>query len=459
MNDHSPSTDSCSAAAGSALARSTVPAHSRSRMSHASRNPSGSVGRIFARSGSRRSSSAWTSGATSTPLTVRPSISPSIRTLRNPTPRITTSLNQASRNRAPVRSTSSKSASLRWTWWNLARCRWTCSKRESARSCWWKSAMSPTLATAADKHRHTGHRGEPATAVRGVLRRLVRRHGGHTGQGRDRAAPPRPAAALRPPACSAGTASPRWSTRCGCRPATRCWTSPAAAAATAWRSPAAPAPAWWASTSRPRRCGRRRRRPSGSGGRLTSAPATWAATGVDRTRSRACCVSTPSSSPSSPLPPTRSCAGSWFLAGGPCSPAGSRWTRLTTGLPDRLRKVDLRGGLTGAGFADVDVRERPVWRAAERAMWEEAAALDPVDDPALRSFHDEGVRSLQIFDRVRRVLATATAPACAPITWTLRHQTRRRPGVSASKGSCSLPTVALTAREHRRTFSHGGPDR
>ncbi len=28
-------------------------------------------------------------------------------------------------------------------------------------------------------------------------------------------------------------------------------------------------------------------------------------------------------------------------------------------------------------------------------MWEEAAALDPGDDPALRSFHDEGVRSLE----------------------------------------------------------------
>jgi SAM-dependent methyltransferase len=81
------------------------------------------------------------------------------------------------------------------------------------------------------------------------------------------------------------------------------------------------------------------------------------------------------------------------------------------GLPERLRTVDLHGGLTGAGFAAVDVRERPAWRSAERGMWEEAAALDPGDDPALQSFHDEGVRSLQIFDRVRRVLATATAPA------------------------------------------------
>ena len=43
-------------------------------------------------------------------------------------------------------------------------------------------------------------------------------------------------------------------------------------------------------------------------------------------------------------------------------------------------------------------------------MWQEAAALDPGDDPALRSFHDEGVRSLEIFGLVRRVLATASAP-------------------------------------------------
>ncbi len=43
-------------------------------------------------------------------------------------------------------------------------------------------------------------------------------------------------------------------------------------------------------------------------------------------------------------------------------------------------------------------------------MWEEAAALDPGDDPALQSFHDEGVRSLDTFTLVRRVMASATAP-------------------------------------------------
>jgi SAM-dependent methyltransferase len=79
-------------------------------------------------------------------------------------------------------------------------------------------------------------------------------------------------------------------------------------------------------------------------------------------------------------------------------------------VPARVRQVDLRAGLTAAGFADVEVHDRPDWRAWERAMWEEAAALDPGDDPALRSFHDEGVRSLDMLDLVRRVLATATAP-------------------------------------------------
>jgi hypothetical protein len=67
--------------------------------------------------------------------------------------------------------------------------------------------------------------------------------------------------------------------------------------------------------------------------------------------------------------------------------------------------------LEGAGFVDVVVRERADWRAAEQAMWREAAALDPGDDPALVSFHEEGVRVLEGFDRVRRVMATAAGPS------------------------------------------------
>jgi len=79
-------------------------------------------------------------------------------------------------------------------------------------------------------------------------------------------------------------------------------------------------------------------------------------------------------------------------------------------VPGRVRRTDLRTGLTAAGFTDVEVLERPAWRDRERAMWKEAAALDPCDDAALRSFHEEGVRCLEIFSLMRRVMATATAP-------------------------------------------------
>ncbi|MGH8970460.1 MAG: IS1380 family transposase [Actinomycetes bacterium] len=82
-------------------------------------------------------------------------------------------------------------------------------------------------------------------------------------------------------------------------------------------------------------------------------------------------------------------------------------------LPVRLRRVDLAAGLTAAGFHDVEVSERPTWRAVERDMWEEAVALDPGEDAALQSFHDEGVRSLETFHLLRRVSATATAPSFA----------------------------------------------
>ena len=89
------------------------------------------------------------------------------------------------------------------------------------------------------------------------------------------------------------------------------------------------------------------------------------------------------------------------------------WEPLDRGaelLPERLRRVDLAAGLASAGFSDVETRERRDWRSMERAMWEEAVALDSGDDPALRSFRDEGVRSLETFHLVRRVVATATAP-------------------------------------------------
>lgn len=80
----------------------------------------------------------------------------------------------------------------------------------------------------------------------------------------------------------------------------------------------------------------------------------------------------------------------------------------------KRRQSDFGASLRRAGFTDVEVRDRPAWRERERAMWEEAASLDPGGDPALRSFHGEGVRVLEEFALVRRVLATATAPCSRP---------------------------------------------
>ena len=87
----------------------------------------------------------------------------------------------------------------------------------------------------------------------------------------------------------------------------------------------------------------------------------------------------------------------------PVDPADER-------LSDRLRRVDLAGGLAGAGCTEIEVRERPAWLDRERAVWDEAAAIDPGDDPALASFHGEAVRSLEHTTLIRRVLAVATAP-------------------------------------------------
>src|SRR6516225_854458 len=64
-------------------------------------------------------------------------------------------------------------------------------------------------------------------------------------------------------------------------------------------------------------------------------------------------------------------------------------------LSPRLRRANLAGGLHLAGFTDIEVRDRPSWLAREHALWEEAAALDPGEDPALRSLHDEAAKSLQ----------------------------------------------------------------
>ncbi|SDT52992.1 class I SAM-dependent methyltransferase [Actinoplanes derwentensis] len=79
-------------------------------------------------------------------------------------------------------------------------------------------------------------------------------------------------------------------------------------------------------------------------------------------------------------------------------------------VPARIRAVDLRRDLVAAGFAEVEVWEKPQWRAAERALWEAAMVADG-SDPAVRAMQVEGRRSLDTFGSLRRVFATATAPA------------------------------------------------
>ena len=78
-------------------------------------------------------------------------------------------------------------------------------------------------------------------------------------------------------------------------------------------------------------------------------------------------------------------------------------------VSERIRAVNLRRDLPAAGFVEVQVQDKPEWRAVEKAMWEEAVAATADDDPALASLQAEGRRSLAAWDSLRRVFATATA--------------------------------------------------
>lgn len=80
----------------------------------------------------------------------------------------------------------------------------------------------------------------------------------------------------------------------------------------------------------------------------------------------------------------------------------------------RIRAVNLRRDLPAAGFVDVHVHEKPEWREAERAMWQEADAAPPDSDAAVESLRSEGRRSLDTWDSLRRMFATATAAKLAP---------------------------------------------
>ncbi|WIY02973.1 methyltransferase domain-containing protein [Amycolatopsis mongoliensis] len=94
------------------------------------------------------------------------------------------------------------------------------------------------------------------------------------------------------------------------------------------------------------------------------------------------------------------------------------WEALDTTderLSPRMRQLDLLRQLPRAGFVDVEVTDKPAWRLAEQALWEEALTIDAAEDLAMQSMQEEARRVLATFDGLRRVLATASAPDPAPL--------------------------------------------
>jgi SAM-dependent methyltransferase len=86
------------------------------------------------------------------------------------------------------------------------------------------------------------------------------------------------------------------------------------------------------------------------------------------------------------------------------------WETDTTDekLPRGLREVDLAAGLAAAGFTAIEVEEKPTWYERELAMWNEAAALDPGDDPVLQALREEALWVLRWPAGTRRVMGSAT---------------------------------------------------
>ena len=75
----------------------------------------------------------------------------------------------------------------------------------------------------------------------------------------------------------------------------------------------------------------------------------------------------------------------------------------------RTRELDLATQLPEAGFAGVEIADRPEWRVTERRMWEEALTVE-APDPAMVSMQVEARHILSNFDTRRRLLATAVKP-------------------------------------------------
>jgi SAM-dependent methyltransferase len=86
------------------------------------------------------------------------------------------------------------------------------------------------------------------------------------------------------------------------------------------------------------------------------------------------------------------------------------WEAVGDGAPRRIQTVHLRRDLAAAGFTEVQVDEKPDWRAAERRMWQAVVNAPPGTDAGMQSLQAEGRRSLDTFASARRVFATAISP-------------------------------------------------
>ena len=78
-------------------------------------------------------------------------------------------------------------------------------------------------------------------------------------------------------------------------------------------------------------------------------------------------------------------------------------------IPERVRRLDLHDELVAAGFAGIQIDERPDWQAIERELWQTAASAPSADDDrGLRALQDEASRVAPIHTSLRRLFGRAT---------------------------------------------------
>jgi ubiquinone/menaquinone biosynthesis C-methylase UbiE len=79
-------------------------------------------------------------------------------------------------------------------------------------------------------------------------------------------------------------------------------------------------------------------------------------------------------------------------------------------VPEVFARLDFDGLLRAAGFTEVRVAEREAWHQRQHAVYQQALAADPGDDPALERMRSEATRMLPLMPLLRRVIITAVRP-------------------------------------------------